>query len=203
MQEVDPEDLRKSMQTRMTYLKDFMGFRRHDQDILNKVGPLIYDTIPPTVDRLYSKLFEFDVTKQIFMQRNDGFDGDLPTRIEDLGLESPQLVYRKIFMKAWCRRVLTADYTSIKTFQYLDKVGIMHTGAKPFKHRAHVDPLVVPYRDCALTLGWVLTVLQTSILSLEDEKFSMQDKMDAVAAVNKVIWMQNDLFARHYIVPAE
>lgn len=65
MQEVDPELLRTSIQTRMSYLKDFLGFRRHDQEMLNKVAPLIYETIPSTVDQLYSKLFEFDVTKQV------------------------------------------------------------------------------------------------------------------------------------------
>ncbi|KAJ3506249.1 hypothetical protein NLJ89_g6974 [Agrocybe chaxingu] len=185
-QEVDPELLRTSITTRMTYLKDFLGFRRYDQDVLSKVAPLIYESIPTIVDQLYSKLFEFDLTKQVFLKRNDGFDGALPKSLEDLTLDSPQLVYRKVFMKAWARRILTSDFTSVKTFQYLDKVGIMHTGVKSFKHRAHVSPLHVPYRDCALTLGWVLTVLQTAILSLDEEKLSAKDKIDAIAAINKV-----------------
>lgn len=37
-------------------------------------------------------------------------------------------------MKVWARRVLTADYTKGKTWAYMDKVGIMHTGESPFKY---------------------------------------------------------------------
>ncbi|KIY67485.1 hypothetical protein CYLTODRAFT_353119 [Cylindrobasidium torrendii FP15055 ss-10] len=198
-QEIDPEELRTSIETRMAYLTDFLGFRRRDQEVLTKVSPLIYESIPDLVDKLYSKLFEFDITKQVFLYRNEGFDGPLPSKVDDLTLESPQLVYRKIFMKTWARRVLTADYMNVKTFQYLDKVGLMHTGAKSFKHRLHISPLHVPYRDCALTLGWVLTVLQTAVLEIPADKLDMSVKMEAIAAINKVIWMQNDLFARHYI----
>jgi len=47
-------------------------------------------------------------------------------------------------MRSWARRVLTSDYTSDATWKYMDKVGIMHTGVKSFKHRAQTEPLVVP-----------------------------------------------------------
>ena len=30
------------------------------------------------------------------MQRNDGFDGPIPTKLDDLTLDSAQLVYRKV-----------------------------------------------------------------------------------------------------------
>lgn len=49
-------------------------------------------------------------------------------------------------MKNWARRVLTSNYSSGKTWAYMDKVGIMHTGIKAFKHRTHVKPLTVPCR---------------------------------------------------------
>lgn len=64
-QEIDPELLRTSINARMAYLKDFLGFGKPQQDILNKTSPLIYGSIPEVVDGLYSKLFEFDVTKQV------------------------------------------------------------------------------------------------------------------------------------------
>lgn len=52
----------------------------------------------------------------------------------------------QVFMKAWARRVLTADYSNGKTWAYMDKVGIMHTGASPFKHQRTmgIAPLNVP-----------------------------------------------------------
>lgn len=136
---------------------------------------------------------------------------------------------------------MTMDYTSVKSYAYLDKVGIMHTGVKSFKHREHTKPLHVPCtwhvpcsagrsawilteraildRDIALTLGWVLTVLQTSILQLPEDQLTTPEKVEALAAINKVshmhtdtsthpltrllslqvIWIQNDFFSRHYI----
>ncbi|KAF5365693.1 hypothetical protein D9758_003277 [Tetrapyrgos nigripes] len=198
-QEIDPDLLRASPEFRAAYLTDFLNFGREQQDSLNKVAPLVNDKIPAIVDDLYAKLFEFDITKQVFLERNQGFDGPLPSRLEDLTLDSAQLKYRKVFMCSWARRILTADYSSPKTWAYLDKVGIMHTGVKSFKHRTNTKPLIVPYRDCALLLARAESILQTAILNLSDDQLSMPEKIAAVSAVSKVIWLQNDFFSRHYI----
>lgn len=114
-------------------------------------------------------------------------------------------------MKAWARRVLTADYSNSKTWAYMDKVGIMHTGESPFKHQRTmgIAPLNVPCmcsvcpllprvhliegltcclldRDCALTLGLVQTVIQTAILGLPDDVASIFEKTESISAVTKV-----------------
>ncbi|OBZ76461.1 hypothetical protein A0H81_03743 [Grifola frondosa] len=218
-QEVDPFLIKNSLEDRVAYLTDFLNFTSRDAEVITKVAPSVNEIIPTLVDDLYAKLFEFDITKKVFMNRNQGFDGPLPSKLEDLTLNSAQIVFRKVsvrasmqafvinimpvkvFMKAWARRVLTADYSNGKTWAYMDKVGIMHTGASPFKHQRTmgITPLNVPYRDCALTLGWVQTVLQTAILQLSDNIVTVSEKIEAVSAINKVIWIQNDLFSRHYI----
>ncbi|KAL6305875.1 Protoglobin-domain-containing protein [Sparassis latifolia] len=201
-QEVDPILIKHSLEDRIAYLTDFLNFTSADSDVINKVAPHVNDVIPEVVDSMYAKLFEFDITKKVFMKRNQGFDGPLPKRLEDLTLDSPQIVFRKVFMRSWARRVLTSDYASGKTWAYMDKVGLMHTGASPFKHQRSlgITPLNVPYRDCALTLGLVQNILQTAILRLPADKATTEDKIAAVSAINKVIWIQNDLFSRHYIV---
>lgn len=200
-QEVDPVLLKHSLEDRVAYLTDFLNFSSHDQDVITRIATAVNGIIPSLVDSMYAKLFEFDITKKVFMTRNQGFDGPLPERLEDLTLDSAQIVFRKVFMKAWARRVLTADYSSGKTWAYMDKVGVMHTGVSPFKHQRTmgIAPLNVPYRDCALTLGLVQNILQTAILQLPAETADLQTKIDAVSAINKVIWIQNDLFSRHYI----
>ncbi|KIP10682.1 hypothetical protein PHLGIDRAFT_84649 [Phlebiopsis gigantea 11061_1 CR5-6] len=200
-QEVDPLLIKTSLEDRVAYLTDFLNFTSYDSDIIKKIGPAVNDIIPGLVDDLYAKLFEFDITKKVFMERNQGFDGPLPSKLEDLTLDSAQIQFRKVFMKVWARRVLTADYSKGKTWAYMDKVGIMHTGVSPFKHQKTmgIAPLNVPYRDVALALGWVQTLLTTAILQLPEDMASMTVKIDTVAAVNKVIWIQNDLFSRHYI----
>ncbi|KAF8831356.1 hypothetical protein HHX47_DHR1000666 [Lentinula edodes] len=197
-QEISPSLLRTSLPDRINYIKDFLMFGTPDQEILHKVAPLVNDLIPQVVDDLYAKLFEFDVTKQ-------GFDGPIPSRLEDLTLDSPQLVYRKIFMKSWARRVLTSDYSSGKTWAYMDKVGIMHTvpsspllslsPLSPSPLPLTLDPLSpltpsphpplltpTPDRDCALSLGWVQTVLQTAILQLAPAELSNDEKIAAIGA---------------------
>lgn len=70
-QEIDPELLKTSLEDRVRYLRDFLNFHAHDAELIKKVGPLVYGLIPKIVDDLYAKLFEFDVTKQVFMQRNE------------------------------------------------------------------------------------------------------------------------------------
>lgn len=70
-QEIDPELLRTSLEDRVRYIRDFLNFHAHDAELIKKVGPLVYGLIPTIVDDLYAKLFEFDITKQVFMQRND------------------------------------------------------------------------------------------------------------------------------------
>jgi hypothetical protein len=68
---VDPELLKTSLEFRVDYMKSFIGFGPAQANIINKVAPLVTDMIPEVVDHLYAKLFEFDVTKKIFMERND------------------------------------------------------------------------------------------------------------------------------------
>jgi hypothetical protein len=91
-------------------------------------------------------------------------------------------------LQTWARRVLAADYASPKTWAYMDRVGAMHNGASSFKHQRTmgIEPFHVPYRDCALLLGWVQQVLQTAILRVEDERMDAEEKIAAVAAAGKV-----------------
>ncbi|RDX53668.1 hypothetical protein OH76DRAFT_1453488 [Lentinus brumalis] len=200
-QEVDPLLIKTSLEDRIAYLTDFLNFTSRDAEVISKIAPSVHDVIPTLVDGMYAKLFEFDITKKVFMTRNQGFDGPLPQTLEELKLDSAQIVFRKVFMKAWARRVLTADYTNGKTWAYMDKVGIMHTGASPFKHQRTmgIAPLNVPYRDIAMTLGWIQTVLHTAILQLPESTCPASEKIEAISAINKVLWIQNDLFSRHYI----
>ena len=51
-------------------------------------------------------------------------------------------------MKAWARRVLTSDYANGKTWVYMDKVGIMHTGHSPFKSVSTVQVTAQHGTDC-------------------------------------------------------
>ena len=106
IQEVDPQLIKTSLDDRIAYLTDYLNFTSHDTEILKNIAPHVTTIIPSLVDDLYAKLFEFDITKKVFMTRNQvsmecfrdqqrtlicvsckGFDGPLPTRLEDLTLD--------------------------------------------------------------------------------------------------------------------
>lgn len=82
MQEVDPVLLKTSLEDRIAYLTDFLNFTAHDAAVIKQIAPVVNDIIPGMVDDLYSKFFEFDITKQVFMTRNQVGD----TRVDALYL---------------------------------------------------------------------------------------------------------------------
>jgi len=84
-----------------------------------------------------------------------------------------------------------------QTFEYLDRVGVMHTGKAGFKHREKKDPLFVDYAHCAILLGYVQSMLTSAVTGRDD--LPQEVKTATLLAINKVMWIQNDLFARHYI----
>lgn len=69
-QEVDPVLLKTSLEDRVAYLTDFLNFTAHDAEVIKQIAPAVNDIIPGLVDDLYAKLFEFDITKKVFMTRN-------------------------------------------------------------------------------------------------------------------------------------
>jgi hypothetical protein len=76
-------------------------------------------------------------------------------------------------------------------WRYLDKVGMMHVG----QGRTH--PLHVEYVHIGVTLGFIQDVLIEAILC--HPRLKMERKVALVKALAKVIWIQNDLFAKWYV----
>lgn len=76
-------------------------------------------------------------------------------------------------------------------WKYLDKVGMMHVG----QGRAH--PLHVEYVHIGVTLSLIQDVLMEAILS--HPRMKMDRKIALIKALSKVIWIQNDLFAKWYV----
>lgn len=69
-QEVDPLLIKTSLDDRIVYLTDFLNFTSRDHEIISKIAPAVNAAIPALVDGMYAKLFEFDITKKVFMTRN-------------------------------------------------------------------------------------------------------------------------------------
>ncbi|KAG8703508.1 hypothetical protein FRC09_004119 [Ceratobasidium sp. 395] len=195
---IDPTTLENDFGRRVEYITKFIEFGPADAAALRAAAPIIKQITNDTVDAVYEKLFSFDITRATFLSRNTGFEGKLAERLEEITHDHEQIKFRKDFLRAWMFKVFTADYTDLKTFEYLDKVGLMHTGPAAFTHREKKEPLHVDYTHCALLLGHVHTILTKAVLA---RNLPSETTVATLAAVNKVLWIQNDLFARHYIPP--
>ncbi|CUS14991.1 unnamed protein product [Tuber aestivum] len=197
MQSIDPKSL-SILQTRIAYLKSFIHFTQADAAALHAARPVVEALIPGIIDAVYKKLLSYDITAKAFVPRQTGYDGVAPTKIEELNLEHPMVKFRMGFLKGYLKKLVVADYDDLGTWEYFDKVGIMHTGAAGFAHRAKKPGLRVEYIHMGLLLGYVVDLVIAAVLAHPD--LDNETRSAVLRALNKVIWIQNDLFARHYVV---
>ncbi|KAF5384784.1 hypothetical protein D9615_000886 [Tricholomella constricta] len=200
MQHIDPATL-EHLPTRIQYLRDFVGFTHEDAAALHAAKPVIAPLVPVLVDAVYTKLLSFDITSKAFVPRQTGYTGAAPTRLEDLNQDHPQIKFRKDFLAGYLVKLVTLKYETDSAWEYLDKVGLMHTGVAGFAHRSKKPGLRVEFIHCALLLGFVEDLLVEAVATHPDLDFDM--KTAVIRAFNKVLWIQNDLFARHYIQDAD
>lgn len=158
MQHVDSSSL-ASLPERITYLKTFLGFTSQDAATIHAAKSIIAPLLPKILDDVYTKLLSFDITAASFVPRNSDYQGETVKSAQELTLESPQIAFRKDFLKNYLFKLVTADYESTAIWEYMDKVGIMHTGLPGFKHREKKPELRVEYIHMSLLLGMSLLSL--------------------------------------------
>lgn len=52
---------------------------------------------------------------------------------------------------------------------------------------------------CSSLLAWVESLLIGAVLGIPEETLSHAHKTETVLAINKLLWIQNDLFTRHFV----
>lgn len=157
--------------------------------VADKIRPLV----PVVVDAVYVKLFEFDVTKKHFVPKNEGFDGQAPVSLEDLTLDHPQIKFRKDFLSKYLYKILAGPYDG-RFLRYLDWVAKIHTDTPDKKSKINVD-----YIHINALMGFVESTLAGGLLSLNLDR---EVEAKALLAFNKLLWIQNDYFAKYYCNPA-
>ena len=90
----------------------------------------------------------------------------------------------------------------------MDVVGAAHAGGPLQRERTiqqrqggqkDLSPaLRVEYMQLSLLLGFVQDVIVGLVLEMEE--IDARTKKEVILAWNKLLWIQNDLFARHYVV---
>ncbi|KAH7357632.1 Protoglobin-domain-containing protein [Pyrenochaeta sp. MPI-SDFR-AT-0127] len=187
MQHIDRRDLYTNLETRIQYLHSFLDFSSRDIEALITGAKYIRALIPAVVNIVYKKLLQYDITARAFETRSTSYEGPVDPNLSE---NSPQILHRKMFLRGYLNK-LCSDPSQMEFWEYLDKVGMMHVG----QGRAH--PLHVEYVHIGVTLSFVQDVLTEAILS--HPRMKMDRKIGLVKALSKVIWIQNDLFAKWYV----
>lgn len=191
VQRIDERRLESDLSYRFAYLCDFIGFGADDIDAIHGAAALLGPVVPALVDAVYVKLFEYDATKRHFLPRGEGYDGALAADLDSLSLDDPQISFRKRHLANYLAKLVTAKYDD-KLVTYLDLVGAIHTP------EAGSPEIEVPLVQMNALLGFVADAVTATILSLQLERDA---EARALRAFGKLLWLQNDLIAKHYARP--
>ncbi|KAF2142541.1 uncharacterized protein K452DRAFT_318146 [Aplosporella prunicola CBS 121167] len=187
MQHVDRKDIYTNLEARIQYLHTFLDFSSNDIEALISGAKYIKALIPAIVNIVYKKLLQYDITARAFTTRSTSFEGPMD---DQPGEDSPQILHRKMFLRSYLAK-LCSDPSKMEFWEYLDKVGMMHVG------RGREHPLHVEYVHIGACLSFIQDILNEAILS--HPRLHMSRKIALTKALNKVIWIQNDLFAKWYV----
>lgn len=199
---VTDSTLDSDFEARMSYNLAFLKFTPEDGVEVNNAKSLLASAIPAMVDNVYKHLTSFDVTAKAFRVPQSAAtesDKNVEAKTEDLTLDHPNIQLRKDFLSSYLVKLVgNHDWSPQSPFwKYLDKVGIMHTGQPGFAHRAKRPELRVEVQHCSLLLGCVLDMVLQEVMNAD--QLENETKMKTLKALNKLIWIQNDLFQRHYV----
>ncbi|CAF0946731.1 unnamed protein product [Rotaria sordida] len=187
---IDGSRLNQDLRYRFEYISKFINFTNDDIKALNTLATIALPLIPVIVDAVYRKLFQFDITKQFFVLRNDGFDG-LPKNNESLALDSPQMIYRRDMLSDFLKRLLLQREWTDDFLQYLSRIGQMHT------NKIESGSINVDYIHLNATLTYIETLIIDSVWTIET--IDNKTKKEIIIAINKAFRIQNDLFVLHYL----
>ena len=191
MKHIDEARLESDLQYRFSYLAEFMGFGQEDIDVIHGAAPLLAPVVPALVDAVYDKLHGYDATWRHFVPRQAGYEGEVPQTLDSLTLDHPQIAFRKHHLGRYLERLVTVPYDA-KMVTYLDTVGKMHTPA------AGSGSINVPLVQMNALMGFVADAVNATILGFD---IPAEAKTKAIRAFSKLLWIQNDLIARHYAAP--
>ena len=188
MKHIDEARLEADSAYRVGYLGEFMGFGGEDIQAIHGAAAGLGPVVPALVDAVYEKLFSYDATKRHFVPRQSGYSGPVPASTESLQMDHAMIQFRKNHLARYLTALVTRPYDN-KMIGYLDMVGKVHTP------KAGSPELDVPLVQMNALMGFVADALIGTIFSLGLDR---ETEVRTVRAFNKLLWLQNDLIARHY-----
>ena len=188
MKTIEEPRLERDLGYRFQYLAEFMEFGPDDIGAIHAAAPAIAPLVPGLVDAVYIKLHAYTATWRHFLPRQHGYDGPVAATLADLGIDHPQIAFRKQHLGRYLKALVTRPYDG-KMVEYLDMVGKIHTPT------AGSPEINVPLVQMNALLGFVADALTNAILTLTLDRAT---EVKTLRAFTKLLWLQNDLITRHY-----
>lgn len=188
MQKIDEGRLETDNQYRYDYLCGFIGFGKEEAALIHAFAPHLGPHIAELVDKTYEKLLSYDATARHFVPRQDGFGGDLPASLGDLGPDHPQIQFRKDHLNRYFMQLIGRSYDAGRV-KYLDMVGKIHTPGAGNKE------INVPLVQMNALMGLLSDTLTKAIA---ESPLDSEQSLQTQRAFNKLLWIQNDFINRHY-----
>jgi hypothetical protein len=185
---VDEQRLDSDVVYRYGFVTRFMGFDDSDVAAVHGAAAHLAPLVPGLVDAVYDKLFAFTATKRQFLPRQHGHDGAVPSDLEHLTLDHEQIAFRKKHLATYLVKLVSSPFDE-KLIGYLDAVGRIHTA------KAGNPDIEVPLVQVFALMGFVNDALLATIDGLA---IPADAKLKASRALTKLLWIQADLFVRHY-----
>ncbi|RJE22088.1 hypothetical protein PHISCL_05594 [Aspergillus sclerotialis] len=184
IQHASRKDLYTSFAKRTAYVQAFINFSREDIAVFNRGSKYLRAAIPTLAHRLYEKMLEFDITARALRTRDTVSDAPVDSYFT---IDSPHVQRRKIFWRWYLTRFLS-DPSQLEYWQYLEKVGTMHTG------QILIHPLTIEYVHMNACLGYLQQLLLETIS--ENEEMPITFKFALIRSISKILCVQNDLIAK-------
>jgi hypothetical protein len=202
MDHVDGNAINQDLSARMRYILSFLQWDpSKDGKLIEACKPVLAPLVTGVVDAVYDHLLKYDITAAAFAPKQSEGKSTKGTTVGELHRDHENIKLRKDFLRAYLVKLVSNhDWTpESKFWEYCDMVGKVHTGVTDsgLKQRKNRPALSVEYREINLLLGWVESAVTDIVMGVDD--LDIQTKTDIVKALNKFWWIQNDLFARHYI----
>lgn len=193
MKQIDEARLESDLAYRFGYLLEFVGLGGDDIEAIHGAAGALAPLVPSLVDAVYDKLHGYDATWRHFVPRQHGYEGDVPTSVEELSMDHEQIKFRKQHLARYLESLVTKPYDE-KMLMYLDMVGKIHTPAAGSKE------LDVPLVQMNALMGFVADALIATITGLGLDR---ETEVKTLRAFNKLLWLQNDLINKHYVPARE
>ncbi len=191
MKNVDEQRLESDLHYRYEYVSGFVGFGSDDVSAIHSIAAKMLPLVSSMVEATYDKLLACDATRRHFVPRHSGYEGPLPANPASLTQSTEQIQFRKEHLARYLTNIFGNSYDA-RMVNYLDVVGKMHT---PKAGNKRID---VPLVQMNALMGFVSDSVLGAILGLGLDR---EQEARTIRAVNKLLWIQNDLITRHYENP--